>query len=70
MSAAKVGSSRFNSVPDDFATAMFAGGSLCMNGTLKTVVIMGDAVDHYFQVLIVFVPTDFAPIHKFCPPTY
>jgi hypothetical protein len=55
--------SRFDAMADDFAAAMFARRGLRMDGAFKAVVIMGDAVDDDFQILVVFVSANFALGH-------
>ena len=57
-------SAGFDSVPDDFAPAMVAFGSQNVNGTFEGIKVMGDAVHHNFQGLIIFISADFTLRHK------
>jgi hypothetical protein len=59
--------SRLNAVTNNFAATMLASGCQGMNGAFKTIIVMRDAVDDYFQVLVVFVSADFTLIHKLPP---
>ncbi|MDB6067426.1 MAG: hypothetical protein JWR26_3634 [Pedosphaera sp.] len=52
-------------VANDLATAMLTVGCQGMDGAFKTIVIVRNSINHYFEVLIVFVSTNFASVHKF-----
>ena len=55
----------FDPMADDLAAAMLALGPERVDGAFKAVEIMGDAVHHDFERLIIFVSTDFTLGHKF-----
>jgi hypothetical protein len=63
--AAKVGSSRFNAMAYDPASAMFTRWSKRMNRAFKAIKIVGNAIHHYLQVLIIFVSACFTLRHKY-----
>lgn len=59
MRATEEGPARFKSMPDDAAAAMSALRRQFMDGAFEAIEIMGDAVDHHFQRLVVFIAAAF-----------
>src|SRR4030095_13651877 len=57
---------RFNTVADDFATAMFALGRERMNGAFERVEDVRAASDSHFHGFVVVVSANFATWHR-CP---
>jgi hypothetical protein len=64
MAAAIKAAARLDAVADDFASAMLALGRERMDRALEAIEIMGDAVDHDFERLVVFVTANFTTIHS------
>jgi hypothetical protein len=63
MSATEESSTRFDSVPDDFAPAMIALRRQGVDSAFKTIEIPRDAVHQNFNRLIVLIPTNFTLMH-------
>src|SRR5438132_9889070 len=49
---------------DDFASAMLTFRSQVMNSALEAIEVMGNAVHHNFERLVILVPAHFTSIHK------
>jgi len=64
MRAAEKAVGGFDSVPDDFATAMFALWSQGMNRTFEAIEIMGYPRYYDFQRFIVLVTANFTSMHN------
>ena len=58
---------RFNPMPNYFATAMIAFRGKGMNGAFETVEVMRDSVRDDFEGFIVIVAANFASMHGFGP---
>jgi hypothetical protein len=54
---------RFNAMPNYFATAMIAFRGKGMNGAFETVEVMRNSIGDDFEGLIVIVAANFAKVH-------
>lgn len=62
--AAVKDSVRFDSVPNDLATAVFAGRSELVNRAFEAVEHMPFAADDHFECSLIFISANFALCHR------
>ena len=64
VAATVIVAARFHAMANDLASAMLAFGGERMNGALKAIEIMRDAICDNLQRLVVFVSANFTMGHK------